>query len=175
MPSGIPGQHDLEVVDVQEGHVTLRTTPLAAEDGPWKRDGLWGLKWDGGYAQVGAIVDITGQQVVRELHLLSERPSTGMMVHMDSFAYPGDPGKALGLVFQDVSFSSPLGDLAAWFVDGPSDTWVIFVHGRNASPREGLRILPTLVELGLPSLLITYRNDEGAPVNPDSWSASAGE
>ncbi len=169
MPSRNPGQHDLEVVDIREGQVTLRLTPLANEDGPWRRDGIWGLQWDGGYARVGAIVDITGQQVIREFHPLSEHPSIGEMVHLDSFAYPGDPKEALGLSYQDVSFSSPLGDLSAWFVDGSSETWVIFVHGRNASPREGLRILPTLVDLGLPSLLITYRNDEGAPANPDGF------
>jgi len=164
-----PGQHDLEVVDIKEGLVTLRLRALADENGPWRRDGIWGLQWDGGYAQVGAILEVTGRQVVREFHPLSERPDTGETVRLDSFAFPDDPRKAFGLPYEEVSFSSPLGDLAAWIVGGSSETWVIFVHGRNVSPREGLRILPTLVELGLPCLLITYRNDEGAPANPDGF------
>ena len=169
MPDWNPVHHDLEVVDIQEGQVTLRPTQLAERDGFWKREGIWGMEWDGGYARVGAILDITDHQVVREFYPLRKRPSIGEMVHLDNFAHTGDPGTALSLPFQDVSFSSPLGDLAAWFVDGTRETWVIIVHGMNASPVEGLRILPTLVELGLPCLLITYRNDEGAPANPGGF------
>ena len=169
IPDWNPGQHNLEVVDIQEGQVSLRRTPLVERDGFWKREGIWGMEWDGGYARVGAILDITDHQVVREFHPLREHPRIGEMVHLDNFAYAGDPETALDLPFQDASFSSPLGDLAAWFVDGSSEIWVIAVHGMNASPREGLRILPTLVEMGLPCLLITYRNDEGAPANPDGF------
>ncbi len=169
IPDRNPMHHDLEVVGIQEGRVTLRPTPLAERDGFWKREGIWGMEWDGGYAQVGVIWEITGQQVVREFHPLRERPSIGEMVHLDNFAYAGDPGTALGLPFQEVSFSSPSGDLAAWFVDGSSETWVIVVHGMNSGLREGLGILPILVELGLPCLLIAYRNDEGAPANPDGF------
>ena len=168
-PGENPRQHDLEVVHIQEGQVTLRLTRLAEGDGTWKRAGIWGMEWDGGYARVGAILDLTDHQVIREFYALSELPGAGEMVHLDNLAYAGDPKKALNIPFQDVSFSSPLGDLAAWFVGGSSETWAIFVHGRNASPHEGLRILPTLVELGLPCLLITYRNDDGAPVNRDGF------
>ncbi len=166
IPDWDPVHHDLEVVGIQEGQVTLRPTPLAERDGFWKREGIWGMEWDAGYARVGAILDLTGHEVVREFHPLRKRPSIGEMLHLDNFAYTGDPGTALSVPFQDVSFSSPLGDLAAWFVDGTSETWVIAVHGMNASRREGLRILPTFVELGLPCLIITYRNDEGAPASP---------
>ena len=37
------------------------------------------------------------------------------------------------------------------------------VHGRGANRREGLRALPVAHELGLTSLLVSYRNDGLAP------------
>ena len=82
---------------------------------------------------------------------------------MDSSAFPLDPMEAFGLPFEDAPFSSPLGDFDAWFVNGSSNTWVIFVHGRGNNRREALRMLPTVLDSGHPSLLITYRNDEDAP------------
>ena len=91
------------------------------------------------------------------------------MVRVEGGAFTGDPSVAFGLHFEDVSFSSPLGEFDAWFVDGPSSTWVIFVHGKGSGRREALRILPTVVEAGLPFLIITYRNDEGAPVDSDGY------
>jgi hypothetical protein len=53
-------------------------------------------------------------------------------------------------------------DFPAWYVEGTKDTWMIFVHGHGTDRSEGLRILPTIVEQGLPSLVMTYRNDAEA-------------
>jgi pimeloyl-ACP methyl ester carboxylesterase len=52
---------------------------------------------------------------------------------------------------------------------------VIFIHGWRSDREEALRILPTVSSLGLHSLVITYRNDEGAPPNEDGliwWGAT---
>ncbi len=44
---------------------------------------------------------------------------------------------------------------------------MIFTHGHGSARGEGLRILPTIVGQGFPSLLVTYRNDAEAPKSPD--------
>ena len=169
VPKRTPPKFDLEAVAIDEGRVTLRVTPDADADGPWTMDGTWGLEWDKGYDQVGRILEINDRQVVREHFPMREGPKVGDLVRLDSKAFPDDPETALGIPFEVVSYRSPLGEFPAWFVEGSSTTWAIFVHGRGSHPDEGLRMLPTVVALGLPSLLIHYRNDEGEPSNPDGF------
>ena len=43
------------------------------------------------------------------------------------------------------------------------------MHGINGTPQVGLRLVPTLRRAGLPTLLITYREDLGAPPSPDGF------
>ncbi len=79
--------------------------------------------------------------------------------------YRGDPLSALGLPFETVSYETELGAAEAWFVpaanmDGP---WAIYVHGIGGIRENGYRQLSILNEAGIPTLLITYRNDKGAP------------
>ena len=162
-------EFDLEIVAVGDGQVTIRATPQADENGEWRKKGVWGLEQPGSYSQVGAIIALDDEQVVREVVSAAGAPSAGSVARIDSYAFPGDPEEAHGLPFEEVSFSSPLGEFPAWFVDGPLSTWAIFVHGRGASQREALRMLPAVSEAGLPSLMITYRNDEGVPANPDGY------
>ncbi len=158
---------DLEVADISQDRVTLRLTPDTDKQGDWRARGIWGLERKDGYDQVAAIIDLTDQSVVREYISLTEGLRAGDKVRLDSFAFPGDPLQAHGIAFKDVSYSSTLGSFPAWFVEGSTDVWAVFVHGRGASRREALRMLPVVTELGLPSLVITYRNDEGVPQNPD--------
>jgi pimeloyl-ACP methyl ester carboxylesterase len=127
------------------------------------RPGRWGLEWDGGYAEVGEVIADDGAVVARELLGVTEgelRP--GLLVGWDGYAFAGDPG-GRGLEFAEVVIEGPLGDYPAWQIVGQDDTWVIFVHGKGASRREALRVLPTIVELGFPVLVVTYRNDVEAP------------
>ena len=160
---------DMVVADIGEGRVTLRVTSDTSEDGPWIRPGIWGLEGAEGYDQVGAILEISDQHVVREYRPVGGNLRSGERVRVDGDTFPGDPWAAFGLPFENVSFSSPLGEFNAWFVDGSSRTWVIFVHGKGAKRTEALRILPTVVEAEHPFLIITYRNDEGEPVDPEGY------
>ncbi len=169
LPDRDPDEMDLQVVSLGEDRVTLRATEKASDDGDWTEDGLFGLEWEGGYGQVGSILRIDDEHVVREFSVLHGAPEIGELARLDSFAFPGDPEQARGIGFEEVTITSELGDFPAWFVEGSRDTWVIFVHGRGASRREALRMLPTVVELEFPSLIITYRNDVEAPASPDGF------
>ena len=163
-------EYTLEVAAIGDGRITLGRTSETDDDGDWRRGEFWGLESEtGNYDQVGKVLEVTEDQVVREFFSIGEAPSVGEMVRLDSFSYPGDPQSALGLPFEEVRFSSELGEFPAWLVGGPSDTWVIFVHGKGAERREGLRVLPTIAESGLRALIITYRNDENLPEDPDGF------
>lgn len=83
--------------------------------------------------------------------------------------YMGDPQAAFGLPFETVSIETELGPAEAWFVpadkmDGP---WAIYVHGVGGIRENGYRQLSILQEAGIPTLMITYRNDRGAPADPN--------
>ena len=130
--------------------------------------GTWGLLWDGGAARVGPVEGRPDGKVRRPL-LDGTAPPAGTKVRMATNIWATDPKAAVGLDFTDVKIKTELGDAPAWFVPGTSSTWVVAVHGRAGSRAEALRVLPQLHERGLPTLVVTYRNDtdEGAPASPD--------
>ena len=90
-------------------------------------------------------------------------PKVGELAQLDLSYFPADPRRGLGLAFEQVTFPGPLGDYPAWFVPGTGSTWLIYTHGRGSTRREGLRVVEIAHRAGHPALVITYRNDEGAP------------
>ncbi len=82
-----------------------------------------------------------------------------------TLGYRGDPKAALGLDFTTVHYDTDLGPAEAWLVPAtaPTKTWAIYVHGVGGIRENGYKQLSILREAGLPTLLITYRNDAGAP------------
>ncbi|NQV07021.1 alpha/beta hydrolase [bacterium] len=128
--------------------------------------GVWGIEWEGGYAEVGPILALTAETVDRELIAVDGNLVPGTMVAWDPFAFRTDPADR-GVGYTTVDVAGPLGDYPAWYVPGDDDTWVVFVHGKGASPREALRLLSSVSRAGYPTLVITYRNDEGAPATSD--------
>ena len=130
-------------------------------------DEVLGVAFADGFGQVSDVIEISGGSVTRTYtHLSGAVPAVGDLVGLEGFAYPADPA-ALGIEYTQVMYSSPFGEFPAWFVDGDSGTWAIFVHGRGAHMREGFRILPTLIDAGMPVMLISYRNDEASPQTDD--------
>ncbi len=163
---------DLEIVELEKDRITLRSTPQTQKDF-WKRPGIWGVRWPGGYAQVGEIHHMDDRKVVRKFIPMRGNLKRLDKVRLDEFAFPDDPGIAFSLPTQEVVYPSPLGEFRALYIKGHSRIWVIFVHGkRDHPPRKPFRsypILPVLTELGHHSLIITYRNDLGALPNPDGF------
>lgn len=86
-----------------------------------------------------------------------------------ALGYRGDPTTALSLPFQTVKLETPLGATEAWLVPaaGPEAGRAIYVHGIAGAREDGYRALSLLHEAGWSVLLITYRNDPGAPPAPE--------
>jgi pimeloyl-ACP methyl ester carboxylesterase len=148
------------VIAADAGSVTL--APLAWATQP----GTWGLRWAGGCALVGPVRDAGPAGVVRPL-LAGPPPPVGVRAMLEAAAFEPDPA-AVGLAFDEVTVSTPLGPCPAWQVPGADgDTWAVLVHGRGGPRREALRVLPALHRLGLSALVVSYRNDPEAPASPD--------
>ena len=152
---------NLRAYALADGRITLPSTAKT------RTRQVWGLAWRGGYGQLFGPVNVSRSRVSRRFRILDGTLRPGMKVGLDVDAYPSDPRAAFGLAYRTVAVRSSLGLFPAWEVPGRGGTWVIFVHGRGATRRVALRVLPTIVRLGLPSLDITYRNDPGAPRSPD--------
>ncbi len=90
-----------------------------------------------------------------------------------TLGYRGDPMAALSLPFETVTVPTPLGPAPAWLVPGPTGTTrnAIYVHGIAGAREDGYRHLGLLHRAGYNVLLISYRNDPGAPAAPDGLYA----
>ncbi|MEX2253074.1 MAG: alpha/beta hydrolase [Thermoleophilaceae bacterium] len=160
-PNHDPGPFDEEVVGAGSATVTFKRSADTA------RRGVYGIDWPHGHAIVGHVLGGDRDTVTRALRKRSGTLKPGTKVEVNVSTYAGDPRSALGIPFKPVEVPDSLGPMPAWQVAGAGDTWAIFVHGYNSNRQEGLRDLPVLHRLGLPTLLISYRNDAGAPRSPD--------
>ncbi|MGF1645639.1 MAG: alpha/beta hydrolase [Kineosporiaceae bacterium] len=164
----------LAVVRDPEPRVTVRAvdggTAIALPPGDPTPDGRHAVRHPDGWGVLGDRVRGGGEEgpVVRDWGdvrgTLSADPVTAVV---DQDAIVGDPS-SVGLEFTDVMVTSEVGDLPTWLVpaDG-TDTWVVFAHGRGGTREEALRYLPLWHDLGHPVLVPSYRNDPGAPPDPD--------
>lgn len=174
--------HDVPVTDVGDATVTLARTPDTAQPG------VWGLQWPGGYARIGEILDDDPEAgtVTRRLVPVVGALEPGQHVAVDAHAYPADPAEAFFFPTESVLLDGPDGALPAdlvipelvapdeerttWRTGGPRDTWAVLVHGRGGTRSEAFRVVPTLREIGVPALVLGYRNDPDAPPSPDGHS-----
>ena len=145
---------------------------LGGDDTAIHDPGEYALFWEGGFGFLGDVESVTPQGVRRPFVVAagSLPPLAPSEVDLDSWLYR-DPTDA-GLVFDEVSYHSPVGAFDAWYVpagESAAATWAIHAHGWRADRREAIRFLPAYSEAGIDSLVIEYRNDQGAPPDPTGF------
>src|SRR5215204_5149443 len=125
--------------------------------------------WEGGRGIVGPILGEEDGMVTRRLREVDGYLAPEMEVAFNPTVWSGSPTAAFGLPSRTVPIQGELGAMPAWLVPGREPTWAIVVHGINSTPQTGLRMVPALHRVGMPTLLITYREDLGAPASPDGF------
>lgn len=160
---------DVLVTEVGEGQLTLRPFEDEVED--LTDPGVIGLDWETGYGQLLEILaENTDGSVTRRLvRVDGDLPAVGDTGDLQGFAFPPDPGRAFGLFFQEVAYTSSLGEMTAWEVLSGTGPWVIHVHGLGAPRAEALRLVGPVANAGFQQLIINYRNDEGQPADPSGF------
>ncbi|NYE94086.1 pimeloyl-ACP methyl ester carboxylesterase [Psychromicrobium silvestre] len=132
-------------------------------------DGLYGLTFDEGRgnARIGAIRSYVPREGT--VSRVVEEVVSGDLQHAIRGKWTGavfqSPAE-IGLAAEDVVINLPVGPAPAWLIRPAQQSlssWAIMVHGRGARRTEGLRAVRTARELGLTSLLMSYRNDGDAP------------
>jgi uncharacterized protein len=172
LPQGPSRDFGVVATDLEDGLITL-----AGSDDAITRPGRFGLWWDGGYAQVDRIVATPEDGSVARRVLIpiegtppicaSEDRDTCEQLDLETVAYD-DPTMA-GLAVTDVTYQTPIGPMGAWLVEPngeASSRWAIHLHGWRNDRREAIRTLNTFAEAGMTSLVVEYRNDQGAPADP---------
>lgn len=171
-----PPEMDVEVLAIDGSQITLRpdTATPEHEVTDLTSDGIVGFAHAGGYLQLSGESARTGDgATVRSFEVVAGTPpAVGDRGDVQVAAYPDQP-TALGLPVEEVVVPGPLGDLPGWVFpgEGPdADRWVVAVHGRGATRTEALRAVAVATgRAGRSSLVVSYRNDPGAPSSPDGY------
>ncbi len=151
---------DTAILAVDTGAQTIELARTPDTELP----GRYGLFTTGtyGYVKLGAVLSADETTVRRKL--LTQIESGARVDREAGFSgwYYASPSE-LHLRWESVLIGSPAGPCPAWFFPATSSTWVIQVHGRGVTRAECLRAVPVLHALGLPNLVVSYRNDGEAP------------
>lgn len=122
-----------------------------------------------GHAQVGKILGSTSHTVTREL-LGEQRGELRVGVSARITGWWWIEAQELGIPYSVWHIPTPHGYIEAHLFtpkQAQPGKFALHVHGRGARWQETLRGVPPLAELGVSSLVITYRNDPEAYPAPD--------
>jgi len=156
---------DLVIRDVDDSGerpiIVLDRTPRTAEPGQYCL-----IAENGGWVQLSHnVVDRGPQLVGREiLGDLNQVLAAGTRVSWSGIFFPSPEEAGLEAVGIDVH--TDVGSAPAWLITargGPSTSWAVHVHGLGSSRAGTLRGVQVASEVGLTSLVVTYRNDGDGP------------
>ena len=159
-PAGrIPDVH-LRSLDAAAQTVTLDRTDDTV------LPGRYGLFTTGtlDYLRVGSVVKDDGATVTRKL--LTHVAADAHLAPAAAFSgWYYDKPDDLQIPYRHALIGTPVGPCPAWEFPSAvdSDVWVIQVHGRGTTRAETLRAVPVFHDLGITSLVVSYRNDGDAP------------
>ncbi|MCZ6538288.1 MAG: alpha/beta fold hydrolase [Chloroflexi bacterium] len=167
-----PPEFKLTITAIGDGTITLQQLPDMDEEENLAISAKWGVTDGEDYGQLGDVLSDSNGLVTREFTLMAGGFLVGQPVYLDRTAYPHDPGSAYGLDYREVLIPGPIGSLGAWYIppaSGTSDVWAVLVHGRTGNRDDSIKLLDDLAALGVHSLTIDYRNDEGAPSSKSGY------
>lgn len=151
---------DTDILAVDTGAQTIELSRTPDTELP----GRYGLFTTGtyGYVKLGAVLSADATKVRRKL--LTQIETGAKIDRAAGFSgwYYSTPSE-LHLPWDNVLIGSPAGPCPAWLFPAESSTWVIQVHGRGVTRAECLRAVPVFHALGMPNLVVSYRNDGEAP------------
>src|SRR5262249_11373186 len=139
-----------------DSSITLESTPKA------RRPGYWAISWPGGFGKIGPLIGIESDRVTTRFQLVAGTPPESTS-RLAGLARDAAPLAWPGMESENVTIPARVGPLPAWWIPGRDSTWALFVHGRAATRAEVLRMVPAYRSLDLPCLIVSYRNDAGAP------------
>ncbi|MHA3683073.1 alpha/beta hydrolase family protein [Leucobacter sp. HY1908] len=137
--------------------------------------GVYSFIWVGGHARLGEVIGRSGGLVGREVLEIDEGElREGLRGRITGWWYPSASvfARECDDVREAESVELPLrgGPAPAWVLrsthkpwPGRGGRWAIHVHGRGALPAETLRGVAPMARAGVTSLVMSYRNDPGAP------------
>lgn len=118
-----------------------------------------------GHARIGRVLAETHGSVTREVASVDRGTlRVGVRGRINGWWFMTP--ESLGHPFEEVDVDTELGPAKAWIIrpDGASSqTWAIHTHGRGARREETLRGVRAASDLGMVSLVLSYRNDPEAP------------
>lgn len=167
--------YDVEVVAADEAAATITlTVPDGGDLVDLERVGFWTAT---GALELGDVTATDADTVTRTATLLDgDWPEAGARGMSAAATFRGDPMEALGLPFEAIDVAGGDGVLPAWLVPGDDEatradpgTFAVLVHGRGATREELHRALRIVHDVGLDALVVSIRNDPGAPADPDGW------
>ncbi len=161
VPDHTAWSDQVEIEALPAGRIVLRQNEASL------RPGYYGLSWEAGHAVVGPVLTKGPDTVTRRLSDVRGYLVPGTDAGLETNVYSGNPRQGRGLPFRAVDVRGELGPMPAWLIPSSGPAWAILVHGINDDREIGLRLAPALHQAGLTSLVISYRDDLGAPSSPD--------
>ncbi len=151
---------DTQILAVDTAAQTIELSRTADTELP----GRYGLFTGGGngYVKLGTVLSLDSARVRRKL-LTQIEPGKGLDRGAAFSGWYYTTPSELHLPWEGVLIGAPSGPCPAWYFPASSSTWVVQVHGRGATRAECLRAVPVFHAMGMPTLVVSYRNDGEAP------------